>query len=204
MIRAGRTLLFLVALGTSTSAESLQDVREQEIRDQVRKLGSVEILIAKEYSPVDLATLISKADLVVRGIVAQAKSSLVGRKVSTEYTVQVLSVIHGQRDREGTAIAISRDGGRVSVEGGTILAYDPDFPFFELAEEYVLFLERLPEGPYVVPYGAQGAFRVEGGKVSQVSHDTGNWNKERGSIGVSQFLDEIATVVKQNQVGENR
>jgi hypothetical protein len=193
-----------VALSTSTSAESLQGVRDQEIRAQVKKLGSIEILIVKEYSPVDLATLVSKADLVVRGIVAQAKSSLVGKQVSTEYTLQVLSVIQGQRDGEGAAITIRREGGQVSVEGGTVLAYDPDFPFFELAKEYVLFLKRLPEGPYVVPYGAQGAFRVEGGKVSQVSRDTGSWNQERGSIGVSQFFDEIAAVARQNQVSKNR
>ena len=167
-------LFVSLALAAWGSAGSGQDLREQ-----VRKHRNVEILILKEYSPVDLPTLVAKAGIISRVLVTQAKSSLIGDQISTDYTVQVLSASKGQADLEGRAITVRRPGGNVSIEGGTAKARDPDFPPFEPGEEYVLFLNLEAEGHFTVPFGAQGAFRVDQGKVTQVSRDTGTWNRDR-------------------------
>ena len=188
-MKAISTLLLLGALGTGSTADTLQD-----IRDTAKQQGAIEVLILKQYPPVDLRTLVTKADLVVRTVVTGSKSFLAGDRVSTDYNVQVLSGILGE-DLNGKTIVIRRDGGE--IKDARILAYEPDFPFFRVGEEYVLFLKRAPEGHYVIPYGAQGAFNVEGATVSQVSRSTGTWNQERGRVEVLRFLSEIAEAAKQ-------
>jgi len=100
----------------------------QDLREQIRKHGNVEVLILKEYSPVDLPTLVASAGTIGRVLITQSKSSLVGY--------------------------------------------------------------------FTVSFGSQGAFRVEQGKVTQVSQDTGTWNRDRGAVALVKFLQEIAAAKK--------
>jgi hypothetical protein len=61
----------------------------------------------------------------------------------------------------------------MNIEGYRIQSLESDFPAFQAGEEYVLFLKfDAAANQYVVPYGAQGAFRNLGGLVEQVSTDT--------------------------------
>jgi hypothetical protein len=195
-----RTAKWALVIGLATLGTSIVARGSQDIREPVKKLGSVDQLLIRKYSPVDLRTLVANAEVVVRGVIAQTKSFLLANEVSTDCAVTVLSRIHGQAQVDSTTITIRRPGGTLSLEGGTVFAYEPDFPMFEVGEEYVLFLKRSPDGYYVLPHGAQGAFRVESGNVSQVSRDTGIWNQERGVIGLLQFSNEIAVAAKSETI----
>lgn len=168
----------------------------QDLREQIRKHGNVEVLILKEYSPVDLPALVASAGTIGRVLITQSKSSLVGERISTDYTAQVLWIGLGRPTLEGKTITIRRPGGSVALEGGTVKARDPDFPSFESGEEYVLFLNSEADGYFTVSFGSQGAFRVEQGKVTQVSQDTGTWNRDRGAVALVKFLQEIAAAKK--------
>ena len=192
-MNAGWTLLLLAALGAEPTSYTLQET----IRDRVKRYGSLEVIVLKEYSPVDLPTLVAHADLVVRGVVTGSKSFLTAEHVITDYSVQVLSLVRGE-GVEGRVIVVRRDGGSVSIDGGKIDTRESDFPSFEITDEYVLFLKRAPEGYHVVSHGAQGAFRIEGGSVAQVSREH-TWNQERGRVEVLRFLSEIAAAVKQEK-----
>jgi hypothetical protein len=170
----------------------------QDIRQQVKERGQVEVRITKQYSPLDLEGLVAGVDLVSRGVVEGKGSWLDENKVLTDYKVQVISVIRGgDPSLEGRTITIRRDGGKVQIDGGRVTAYEPDFPFFEIGEEYILFLKRSADQLYVVRDGAQGAFRIEAGRASQVSKRIGTWNRERGPVEVAQFVNEIAVVAKK-------
>jgi hypothetical protein len=184
------TSLFVVALASLPASE------DQDIREHVKKNGSMSILINKEHPPADLGLLIARADLVVRGVVLRGESSLLDNKVVTHYAMRVLSVIRGKTELEGTVVTVRREGGRLSVDGGTVFAHDPEFPFFEPTEEYVLFLRHSADGAYSVPLGAQGAFRVDRGKVSQLLAD-GPWNREKAGLSLPDFLNEIAAAAKK-------
>lgn len=112
--------------------------------------------------------------------------------------MQVLSAYKGRGIADGSTLVVRRPGGKVSIEGGTVIARDPDFPPFQVGEEYLLFLDRGADGALAVSHGAQGAFKIESAKVTQVSSDTGTWNRARGAVGVLAFLEEVAAAVKRN------
>ena len=44
-------------------------------------------------------------------------------------------------------------------------------------------------------FGGQGAFKIDQGKVAQVS-DVGNWNRERGRVDLGELLKEVAAASK--------
>lgn len=184
--------VFVAMLTVGTMAAGAQD-----LRDQVRKHGAVEVLLVKEYPPVDLPTLVRDAELIARVLIVGSDASLAGDRISTEYRAQVLGVVKGAHEIEGRVITVKRPGGKLSLEGGTATARDPDFPAFELGEEFVLFLKRTTEARFEVPFGAQGAFKVDQGKVVQVSRDVGTWNRERGPVPLPEMLKEIASATKK-------
>jgi hypothetical protein len=167
----------------------------QGIRESVRKHGLIEALYFHEYPPADLSALVTNTDTIARVVVMTAHSSLIGEKIWTDFGAQVLSVSKGDRQLETRTITVRKAGGTVSIEGRRVLGTESGFPPFELADEYVLFLKTTPDGHSVVPFGPQGAFKVEGGKVTQVLD--GEWNRERGAVELSQFLEEIATAQKK-------
>lgn len=84
------TSLFVVALASFPPPEN------QDIREQVKKNGSMSILINKEHPPADLGLLVARADLVVRGVVLRGESSLLDNKVVTHYAMQVARVDRGK------------------------------------------------------------------------------------------------------------
>lgn len=183
--------LFVAMLATGTIASPPQDT----LRDQVRKLGAVEVLYIRDLPPTDLKTLVRDAELIARVLVVESKTSLIGDRVLTDYKAQVLAVTKGTLNVEGTTITIRRPGGKLVLEEGTVTARDPEFPAFQGGEEYLLFLKPTNEGFYEVRFGGQGAFKVEQGKVAQVS-DVGNWNRERGRVDLGELLRQVAAATK--------
>lgn len=170
----------------------------QSLTDKVRKYGDVDQLVMREFSPVDVATLVKSAPVIARGVVmGEASSFIADDKIWTTYQIQLLSVRKGRSDLEGQVVTVRRPGGQVTIEGHTVKAWEPDFPSFRGGQEYVLFLQSGADGNFQVVYGAQGAFAVEAAHVRQVSTKFGTWNKERGSVGLAEFLSEVAAAERK-------
>jgi hypothetical protein len=170
---------------------------QQSLHEQVGKHGSLELLVLNEYSPVNLETLAKEVPVIAHVLITEAKSFVDGERVWTDYSAQILAVTKGEQALQGKILTVRRPGGLVLVDEKTVNSRDPDFPAFDLQEEYVLFLKPTSEEHFVIPFGAQGAFRIQQGRVAQVSRDTGTWNKERGSVGLGAFLNEIDQVARK-------
>ena len=168
----------------------------QELRDHVRKAGSAEVVVIRDYPPVDLKTLVRDAELIARVVIVSSNASMIGDQISTDSKAQVLTVVKGAQSVEHTTITVRKPGGKVALEGGIVTASDPDFAPFEIGEEYVLFLKSTIQGNFEVRFGGQGAFKVTQGKVAQVSRNIGTWNRERGRIDVLQLFEEIGAASK--------
>jgi hypothetical protein len=170
---------------------------QDTLPDLARKHSGIERLIIREFSPVDLSTLVAQSALIGRVLITDATSFLAdgGRTISTDYSGLVLSVEKGDPNLLGKSVVVRRPGGRVVVDGVAITGTEPDFPPFERGDEFVLFLKPDTNAYFSVVVGGQGAFKVESGSVRQVSRDFGTWNSERGNLNLTQFLSEIAATV---------
>ena len=171
----------------------------QTLADAVRQHGRpVNMAIVREFSPAELPEIAKEADLIVRAIALDnGQSSLIdeGRRISSTFTFQVLDTYFSAPPIENTSnqIAVTKPGGRVTLSGQEVTAAESDFPPFEINQEYILFLRSGSSGnTWVVPYGAQGAFRIgAGGLVEQVSKDTGIWNRDKGRVHLREFLEHL-------------
>ena len=84
-----------------------------------------------------------------------------------------------------------KPGGVIDVDGRTVSSSEADFPPFPIGEEYILFLRFDPQQKtYIVPYGAQGAFRLVAGFAEQVSRE-GKIKAERGVLPYAALAQEI-------------
>ena len=179
---------------------SLVTAPGQTLRDQVR-LGAVEIAIHNEYAPArDLGELVREAHLIVRGLVISGQPQAVNEKVVTDFSVRVLEPF---RDRDtaiaaGTVITVRQPGGTVTVDGKTVTAADDQFPALLASQEYVLFLSRLSPDVYAAARGAQSAFRVTAGAVTQLPSAFGTW---RGPDGRDVAIEEFRQLILRERSG---
>jgi hypothetical protein len=113
--------------------------------------------------------------------------------IETDYSVQIIEAYHGnERAAVGRNIIVSRPGGMLMIDGRAITSFERDFPSFLPGEEYVLFVRFDPQRRlYIVPRGAQGAFRDVDGFVAQVSRSEGKISYERGKLQSSAFAQEV-------------
>lgn len=104
----------------------------------------------------DVPVLSREADAVVRGTVARMESRWSGdrRVIFTEIRIDVAETLKGEAPR--TAIVRQR-GGVVGDIGQRV----DGLASFREGEEVVLFLDRKPDGSFIVEGMAQGKFRVE-------------------------------------------
>jgi hypothetical protein len=117
-------------------------------------------------------------------------------QLHTDYRVtvqQVLRRLRGIQVRPGEQLVVRRFGGATTISGYNVVMSEQDFPAFNQAETYVLFLERVPGEQYFrIRYGGQGAFRVApDGGVRQASLGRGNWNELQGFVALPAFIAEI-------------
>lgn len=161
----------------------------QTIRELVKQQGSLNQLLLREYSPVDVPQMLEKADVVALGVITDAKSYIARneREIVTDYTFQPFSVQkRDQGSPRATTLIVRRPGGEVYIDKILARATDPEFPMFDAGQQYVLFLKRdAQENVYLPAWGAQSAFLVTHGVVRQV-HD-GPWNRENGRVTTEQF-----------------
>ena len=121
----------------------------------------------------------------------------------TDYHVAVVI-----RQKAGPAIAAGdtviarRLGGTTTRDGFRITTMEVGFPPFSGGETYVLFLASEPnEAHFTFPYGPQNAFLITPeNNVTPVSRDpVGVWNRERGVVSLSAFLDEVQELISASR-----
>jgi hypothetical protein len=187
----------LIAVCTLSAFAAGQETLPDVVK---REKGRVENHISREFSPVDLPDLVKESDLIARVVVLDDGRSHLSknqRAIHSDYTVQVIDQLFLRRTlKPATKIVVTKPGGTMNIEGYQIQSLEADFPAFQAGEEYVLFLKfDATADQYVVPYGAQGAFRNLGGLVEQVSKDTGKWNSERGPVSILTFTQELTDIL---------
>jgi hypothetical protein len=89
----------------------------------------------------------------------------------------------------------------VSVEDIVVTERDPNFPAFDIGEEYVLVLRADPEtNTFMVMYNGQGAFRIGPDWIArQVYHIEGETPEERPrqDLPMDELRSLIATLAAQ-------
>lgn len=155
---SARLILFALILCaqacTSGSAQNSKPVRENP-------------LITEFVSPPPtLNEMVLKADAVILGRITGARPydkhipGLAHPRVKTLWTFRVGEVLHFKGSHEGLAeIYIEREGGERDRGKHIVRELQPEFPPFELGQQYVLFLERAGD-LWWPAYGPDSAFRL--------------------------------------------
>ena len=184
-----------------SAASIVGAVQQTTLAERVRQQrGNIEVLLLNEYSPVQLRELIKACDLLVRVVVSDNGHSYLtkdAQDIESEFTVQVIDrYLLSPVLRPAEKILITLHGGTLTIDGYPITSRENDFPPFHPNEEYILMLKHdSSTGQYLLPYGAQGAFRIIGGEVEQVSQQFGTWNRERGRVPVVDFIKELTSLI---------
>jgi len=174
---------------------------QETVRETIKRhKGPLELIVTRQFSPVDLKELAKDVDLIAAVIVRDDGRSHLsgdGQTIETDHTALVVDQFFSRHPLQPSAsITVSKPGGTLSIDGHTVTSYERDFPPFHSGEEYVLFLRRDDTaGHYLVAYGAQGAFRSALGNVEQVSR-IGTWNAERGLVPAISFTQELRDILK--------
>ena len=154
---------FVVFLGTNGTDVVAQQA-SASIRQQAHEAGGFERIVVSTYEPLQLSSLVARADLIVEASTAGGRSHLntAETDIFTDYTFTVHTVIKSKRRpdfRAGNAITVRRDSGVVVVDGRTAVSHENGFPPFNANEHYLLFLTEQPrDQAYSVFGGPQGAF----------------------------------------------
>ena len=185
----------VIALCTLSSATT---TAQETVPELVRRhKGNVEFLVIREFSPVGLSELARDCDLIARVVVVDGRSHLSDdeREVQSEYTLQIIdSLLSRKTLTPAQNIIVTKPGGTLTIDGYQFTTRETDFPPFLTTDEYVLFLRfDARTGKYVVPYGAQGAFRHVAGVIEQVG--SGEWNTERRRVSLLDFIQELTAIL---------
>jgi hypothetical protein len=180
---------------------SFADASQETLAERVRRQhGALEVIILNEYSPADLPDLVKESDLIARVLVLDSGRSRLTKdeqSMDSEFTVQVLEQFFSARPLGlGEKLVVTKPGGTMTIEEYSVTSREPGFPPFQANEEYILFLKVDPStGQYLVPYGAQGAFRNVGGAVEQVAKGTPIWDREMGRVPFVDFAQELTRIL---------
>jgi len=156
---------FVVFLGTN-GTDVIAQQASPSIRQQAHEPGGFERIVVTTYDPLQLSSLVARADLIVEASTAGGRSHLNTEEtdIFTDYPFTVHTVIKTRRRpdlRAGNAITVRRDSGVVVVDGRTAVSHENGFPPFNANEHYILFLTEQPrDKAYSVFGGPQGAFRA--------------------------------------------
>lgn len=101
--------------------------------------------------------LVAAADLVVVGRCASATSRWQGRALVTDVTVKIDDTLFGRSEH---SITVTLPGGIDRSRAVPIAVTVPNAPSLVPGEDFLLFLDRLPDGSYTVVGLNQGAFPV--------------------------------------------
>jgi len=162
--------LRVVSLGVILGANGTDAIAQPaslSIRQQAHEPGGFERIVVSADDPLQLPSLVARADLIVEASTAGGRSHLDTAEtgIFTDYEFTVHAVINNNTRwpdfRAGTAITVRRDGGVVVVDGRSAVSHENGFPPFNANEHYILFLTERPlDKAYSVFGGPRGAFRA--------------------------------------------
>jgi hypothetical protein len=190
------------------AAVLVQTQQQPSLRQRARE-GDVHLTIANRFSPADLSQIAGVADVVVLADVVSSDSmlSIDEAEVFTDIQVRVRSVLKrtgSPKPADGDTLVVRRWGGTMLLEGHRVTAEEDDFPFVNVEESYVLFLQRVEkESFYYFVYGAEGAFQIQDGWVRQLSTKAGTWNKDRGVVRIGDFVAEVRRLVSVKPINDD-
>lgn len=178
------------------AAAIVQSPAHDRLRERIRKYGTLELRVQREFSPVEFPDLVSRAELIVRGLIVDQNSHLEpDETIWTDVRVQVLETLGGASEhvvQPGNIVVLRRPGGSITIDGQVVKSVENDFPTFDDGAEYVLFLRRESGAEFYVPVsGAQGVFGIETQHVRQMSQKFGVWNDLHKEMALSTFVDKI-------------
>jgi hypothetical protein len=167
-VRAITRGLCVVSVGVILGANGTDAIAQPaspSIRQQAHEPGGFERIVVSTSDPLQLSSLVARADLIVEASTAGGRSQLNAAETNifTDYAFTVHKVINNNTRwpdfRAGNAITVRRDSGVLVVDGRTAVSYENGFPSFNANEHYILFLTEQPrDNTYTVFGGAQGAF----------------------------------------------
>jgi hypothetical protein len=153
-----------VLLGAN-GTDAIAQPATPSIRQQAHERGGFERIVVSTDDPLQLSSLVARADLIVEASTAGGRSHLntAETNIFTDYDFIVHTVINNNTRwpdfRAGNGITVRRDSGVVVVDGRTAVSYENGFPPFNANEHYILFLTEQPrDKAYSVIGGSQGAF----------------------------------------------
>jgi hypothetical protein len=193
----------VVFLGTN-GADVMAQQASPSIRQQAREPGGFERIVVTAYDPVQLSSLVARADLIVEASTAGGRSHLntAETEIFTDYTFTVHSVIKTKRRpdfRAGSALTVRRDSGVVVVDGRTAVSYENGFPPFDANRHYILFLMEQPrDQAYSVFGGPQGAFSA-GESITTVAVPFDESADPPHSMSRAAFMGEVNALLLYTQ-----
>lgn len=196
-----RTALVLTILSLVSGEAKAQTIRDLA-RDHDPDRGPLYITRSATSPAMDVDRLRADADLIVEAAVEGSHTELSGDERSLE-TVSLVRLIRVLFDRGHAAAApygaittalVRQVGGRLVVDGRTVVENDSRLQLFDPAAHVVLFLKHPPGGGavYDICGGGSGAYAVRDHRVfALITHEAA----------VHRFdgldLDEFAAVVRE-------
>jgi hypothetical protein len=203
-IRATARCLCVVSFGVFLGATETNAVAQQaspSIRQQARQRGGFERIVVSAYDPMQLSSLVARADLIVEASTAGGRSHLntVETDIFTDYAFTVHTVISNNTRwanfPAGTAITVRRESGVVVVDGRTAVSHENGFAPFNANEHYILFLTAQPrDHAYSVFGGPQGAFSA-GERITTLAVPLDEGAEPPHAMSRAAFLGEVRALL---------
>jgi hypothetical protein len=164
----------LLALGTVVLAEepTLPELARQRIA-QGTPAKPIVLERSRELVPISFEAMVSKADLIVDGVVNQSKVYLSDdqRALYTDYVViprQTLfqrSIVASRTPGATVPIVVQRWGGHTVIDGVQVSVEDSDLRPFRDGTELLLILNTSKDGKYHIVGDVAGVLNVQSGQV---------------------------------------
>ena len=153
----------------------------------------------RELAPPTFEDIVAKADLIVQGRVAPAKTYLSDDKMHlyTDYVVTAARVLlqrtglSVQRPGMQTDVVIKQFGGTMVLEGVQISEQDDNMPPLPVGADLLLILQyNKAESKYELPGEVAGAFSVAAGRIAPLIRASRTYERFHG-MGTAQFDSEV-------------
>jgi hypothetical protein len=184
-----RTALIVTVLAMA----ALPAEAQQTLRELAKTEKRIALDIRRDFKPVTLKDLVASSDAIVRIKLEDpiVELSVDEREIHSHSRGRVIEALRVKSSAPQLPdnLVVSKPGGTMTIDGSLVEAVEKDFPPLA-AGEYILFVQRSPNGTYALPHGAQSAFRVTGNTVQQISKLAGSLG-EKGPMPLDAFTLEV-------------
>jgi hypothetical protein len=167
---------------------------------RLSKQKNVVIMMQKDYVPVNLDSLMDKADLIGEFSISNTHSFVTedNTEINSEILLIPLQIIRDDRDRynrqqvfPGTSIMVRRNDGELIISGRQVTFQEEHFPFFKPGQKYILFLQYDPKlKEFTIPFGPYSVFAAKDQQVHALA-PIGELSDKFDQIGKPEFLEVL-------------